>query len=675
MSMKTICGLLSKENPKTILHFSDGFQERASFTYSELRLQSEKLARSLVKKGIGHGPVIISLPNCAEFAVSYFGVLMAGAIPVTLTTPDYVTREYFGMLSRHISGISGARFALSFADKLGETSVECFDPRSLIEESPADIALPTLQSQSLALIQFSSGSTVEPKGVMLTHENILANLGQIKEGMQVTSKDVLTSWLPFYHDMGLIGGLLSALYNEVESYFETPSDFIASPSKWLQQVCDSGTTIIMGPNLLYRQLCKRISKDEKKTYNLSALRLALSGAEPVSPSICREFVETFREQGLRSSVMFPVYGMAENTLAVTFPKVGRDLRGMKLDRQQLAQGLAVEIDSEDFSQKSGNELEFVSCGYPLTGIQLRIAGADERALPERSVGEIQYQSPSMTSGYWKSSELTQQLFTADGWLKTGDLGFLNQGELFVTGRSKDVVILNGRKYFPQDIESSAQQVTEFRAGRTAAFSFRGSDQDEYALVVETKEWKPARREALKAQLSERCYQMTYKKPAHIYLMAPCALPRTSSGKLKRFVLREWHDRNVLSKREKNFILDWIVTEARMIFEALKYVQKNYRFGRGNQVAKVDPMPQMLLQYLTQMFSEVIQQPVKTVDPQKSFLDYQLDSIQIVQLNSKLKTKSIEIPLIEFIGIQNLIQLRDYLMLHHEKQLGQLRENR
>lgn len=675
--MRTICDLLSKNSSKKVLHFADGFQKRASFTYAELKAESEKLAHALIRRGIQREPVIISLPNSGDFAVSYFGVLMAGAIPVTLTTADYVTRDYFSVLSKHISGITGARFALSFAGRLGDTTVQVLNPQELVKEAISDRTLPLIDEGQLALIQFSSGSTVEPKGVMLTHKNILANLAQIQQGMQVTPKDVLTSWLPFYHDMGLIGGLLSALFNEVESYFETPSDFIASPAKWFGQVASTGTTIMMGPNFLYRHLCKRITSDEKKSLNLRSLRLALSGAEPVSPATCRDFINAFAECGLHSSVVFPVYGMAENTLAVTFPRVGENFRSMKLDRDQLALGLATEIDAQDFAQKSANDLEFVSCGFPLKDIELRIAGADGRSLADGQIGEIQYQSPSMTSGYWRSPELTQELFTVDGWLKTGDLGFLHRGELFVTGRSKDVLILNGRKYFPQDLENASQQIPEYRAGRTAAFSYRQNDQDEYALVVETKEWKPQRREDLKAVIAEKCYQMTFKKPQQVYLVAPCALPRTSSGKLKRFVLREWREKNLLQKREGRFVWDWILVEARMILEALKYVRKNRSFRKSNsEVAQQpDPMPQLLLQYLTQMFSEVIQQPAKSVDPQKSFLEYQLDSIQIVQLNSKLKNKSIEIPLIEFIGIQNLNQLRDYLMLHHEKQLDQLRENR
>lgn len=667
MSMKLIQDLLCKKKVNPILYFYEGSHRKRSLTYSELKVASENLAQALIEQGLTREPVLISLPNSVEFAVSYFAVLLAGGIPVPIATSDFLSTDGFSNLLSHISKITEARFCLSFQSYSTTPSILCWDPNTLkARGSFQGIYENTmaLGSEDLALIQFSSGSTLEPKGVMLSHRNIFTNLEQIRLGMEVSSQDILSSWLPFNHDMGLIGGLLSCLYNEVEGHFSTAIDFIASPKSWLQRVCETKTSVIMGPNFLYRNLLKRIHLEDRKEYNMSSLRLALCGAEPVSSTDCQNFNDAYQAQKLRQNVMFPVYGMAENTLAVTFPKVGESMTVLRACRKSLALG--------KYRPGGIGDPEFVSCGKPLREVKLRISNDLGNSVDQGNVGEIQYQSPSMTLGYWRAPELTKELFSEDGWLKTGDLGFLFQGQLFVTGRSKDVLILNGRKYFSQDIENTVAQISnsedKFNVGRVAAFLLPRDLENEYGIAVETNEWIPWRRKALRKEISHRCYVLARIQPNSIYLLAPCALPRTSSGKLKRFVLKEWLANGILARRERWHLFDQILRKVRMIGAVFNYLGKNLFRLKKDRV--LDPSS-ALLDYLAQIFSEVIQVPVKKIEPEKSFLDYQLDSVQVIQLNTILKKDSIEIPLNEFIGIENLLQLRDYLLENHRTDVRNL----
>ncbi len=655
--MNLISRLLYKSNPDNRLYFYEGFSPNKIATVRDLRNSSQVLAAALIRsnlnQSLGGQPVLICLPNCFEFAVSFFGVIMAGGIPVPMTTAQYVTRDYFKSLCQHIGQITNAQICLTFEKTIPNFKIKCFSPSQILKDSQQPLRedfLSEISAQSLAMLQFSSGSTVEPKGVQLTHQMILANLEQIRQGMQVTNKDILNSWLPFYHDMGLIGGLLSVLYNDVEAHFTTPSDFIASPEKWLKSVVDTKSTVMMGPNFLYKNLVKRISPQVRKTLDLSNIRLALSGSEPVSEKICEEFCATYSQSGFNSKAFFPVYGMAENTLAITFPQVHAGIKTLEV----------TDKNSSEFGQK------FVSCGRPLKGIDLRISDEKNQILSEGQVGEVQYRSPSMTMGYWNASDKTKALFTDDGWLRSGDLGFVHNHELAITGRIKDLIIVNGRKFYPQDLESLTSETSTlksgFKMGRTAAFSYS----EAYALVVETKEWLPGRRRALKKYLAEKSYAFTMRNPSHVYLVAPCVLPRTSSGKLKRFVLKEWQSQGVLKKHEGLFLIDWFATEIRMMAEIFRYLKKNRK-------SKALDDSTVLMNYLAFVFSEVIRVQPDKVSLEKSFLDYQLDSVQIIQLNTRLKEELVEIPLLDFLNIQNLVQLRNYIMENHQVEIVKIRK--
>jgi acyl-CoA synthetase (AMP-forming)/AMP-acid ligase II len=397
-----------------------------------------------------------------------------------------------------------------------------------------------VDADGLALVQFSSGSTVEPKPVALTHRQILANVDAVQQALLAAHPEHdglrhrCVSWLPLYHDMGLIGCLLASVAHGAELVLLPPELFVARPGAWLRAISAHRGTVTAAPNFAYALCVERVTDAELEALDLSSLRVALCGAEPVVPEVLERFADRFARCGLRPEALTPVYGLSEAALAVTFSQVSTPVDAPSFDAEALAErGRAIE-------RPGGRRV--VSLGRPLPGYRVRVVDERGRDCPDRVVGRVLAAGPSLMQGYLGDAQATTRAL-AGGWLDTGDTGFLRGGELFLYGRAKDLLVLRGRKYAPQLVEEAAQEVAGVRKGCVVAATtlLPGRDQGE-SLVVLVERTRDGRQRASELALAVRRHvlQQTGLAPQRVEVLAPGCLPRTSSGKLRRHeALRRW----------------------------------------------------------------------------------------------------------------------------------------
>nr|AYM52366.1 AMP-binding protein [Hyalangium minutum] len=399
--------------------------------------------------------------------------------------------------------------------------------RTVDEVSRGDEALHlSVSPESLGLIQFSSGSTVDPKPVALTHAALLAQLAALEAAspLEPGMRPVGVSWLPLYHDMGLIGCLLSALYYPGNMVLIPPEAFLVRPGLWLRALSRHKGFISPAPNFAYGLCLKRVKDEELKGVDLSAWKHALNGAEPVSVETLRRFVERFERYGFSPSALRPVYGLSEASLAVTFPPASRGPRALQVDASVLArEGRVVE-----------GSRALVSVGSPVAGIEVEIRDGLGHALPERRVGRVFVRGPSVMKGYYGDAEATARALGPDGWLDTGDLGFEDAGELYLTGRAKDLVIIRGANHAPQTFEECLQAVDGVRVGCAVALGFTPEDSEDEALLILAERAGPAVDDAaVEERVRAAVVAGTGIRPHTVRMLDPGTLPRTSSGKLRR----------------------------------------------------------------------------------------------------------------------------------------------
>jgi fatty-acyl-CoA synthase len=378
-------------------------------------------------------------------------------------------------------------------------------------------------ADDIAVIQFSSGTTNDPKPVALTHANLLSNLATLEQYMTADGAPypVGVTWLPLYHDMGLIGNLLSAFYVPAKLVLLPPELFVAVPGAWLRAISRHRGTITAAPSFAFGLCLKRIRDDELEGVDLSSWSICLNGAEAVSAEAQRRFSECFGRWGFRASSFTPCYGMAEASLAVTFKPAGTSFKALGVDGDKLAANAVVEPGGK----------EIVSVGRPLAGMAVEIRDDDGIALLPGRVGHIFVSGPSIMAGYFGRPDLTDQALH-DGWLHTGDRGFLHDGELYVCGRQKDIVIVRGANHAPEEFEAALDGLPGVRTGCAIAVGFvlSGDEDEALAMLVETT---PEASSSLAQDVASRVQQHTGILPAHVELLAPGTLPRTSSGKLRR----------------------------------------------------------------------------------------------------------------------------------------------
>ncbi len=508
-------------------------------TWAEIRQRARAVAGGLQALGISPGErVALVYPTSQEFLAAFFGAVLAGIVPAPLYPPLRLGRmaEYQRQAARQI-GVAGARLVLAdraVARLLGEAIANAGPELGCrtLAELPAAVPRPVaVGPQDLALLQFSSGTTVEPRPVALAHRAAVAQVRVLNalwpDTPEVTHSGV--SWLPLYHDMGLIGFLLCAVERAATVTLLPPAAFAARPALWLRAISRYRATVSAAPDFGYALATARIADDELEGVDLSSWRVALDGAEPVSAAVLRAFAERFARWGFRPAALTPVYGLAEAALAVTFSELAEPFRAERFGRAPLAeQGRAV-ISTED---REGREL--VSLGKALPGFALEVRDPAGRRLPEGRVGRLFVRGPSLFCGYLGQPERTAAALDAGGWLDTGDLGFLWAGELYLTGRAKDVLILRGRNHAPEEVEEAALRVAAVRAA--AAVSHGREDGGSEALLVFAERRSSATAAAVAAiprQVIAHVLAATGLAADRVEVLAPFTLPRTSSGKMRR----------------------------------------------------------------------------------------------------------------------------------------------
>ncbi|MGM0578619.1 MAG: fatty acyl-AMP ligase [Myxococcota bacterium] len=524
----------------------DGTERR--YTFEELRAEADRRGRHLLALGLRKGDRCgFIVPDGEEFVLGFLGAASVGIVPVPLYPP-----LGFGKLDAYVRDT--ARILRSAGARMLVTSkrvqpilwsligdVDCLEELVVVEKlegpPPADAPDPEeVQPDDLAFIQFTSGSTSAPKGVMVTHRSLGANGHGIMTAMDTdVTSDFALSWLPLYHDMGLIGFVISPLTVGLQAGFLPTTSFIKRPSRWMQLMSDHRATITFAPNFAYGLATKRTRNNVLEQLDLSHVRILGAGAEPNHPGTLQAFLDHFAPAGLKPEAMFPVYGMAEATLAISFSRLDEPMRVDLIDGptyQEVGRAVPVEGDGD-----ASQALEFVGCGWPFPGHEVVVVDEDGRELPDRTTGEIVFRGPSVAAGYFDNDDATKASFRSDG-LRTGDLGYVVGGEVYVTGRKKDLIILHGRNYDPQSIEWAVAEIEGVRRGNVIAFSRPGDDSEELVVVAETKEDEPEAREALARTVRSVVRDEFSLNPADVRLYDAGVLPKTTSGKLQRAKARQ-----------------------------------------------------------------------------------------------------------------------------------------
>ncbi len=533
-----------------------------TLTFGELAKAAQRCAEELARRGVPAGArVALMLPTSRQFFLCYSGILLAGAVPVPIYPPFRADRieEY---ADRQSAILNNAEVCLLLTFRRAEAVARLLKPRvkSLLdvvdaaklldaaenEPPPAPGALPAFLSggrvrkgSDIALLQYTSGSTGDPKGVTLTHANLLANMRAIAETLELGPGDVGVSWLPLYHDMGLIGAWLTLLLQGVPLVVMSPLAFLTRPERWLQVLSKYQGTIAAAPNFAYELCVRKISDKAMEGVDLRSWRVALNGAEPVNPETLERFTNRFAKYGFRREAMLPVYGLAEASLGVTFPPL---YRGPKIDRVEretfTTQGRALPARAED-----ENTIAFVSSGVALPRHEVMVVDKDGNQVAERTEGFLWFRGASATSGYYKNEEATAKLFEGGPtssedeypWVQSGDRAYQVDSEIYITGRVKDIIIKGGRNLYPHEVEELASRVNGIRKGCVVAFGLKGEETgtEKLVIVAESREEDRAKRAAAVAAINEEVSRGLGLPPDRVELIPPGSIPKTSSGKLRR----------------------------------------------------------------------------------------------------------------------------------------------
>jgi fatty-acyl-CoA synthase len=506
-------------------------------SYMMLRDEALRIGGALAARGLMPGArVALVFPDVADFIRAFFGITAAGLVPVPLFPPaqagDLAT---FSRNSQHILDASHAAAVLTSAEvaPLLDVSGVGSNPVVLgideLRDGPALAAAVPVTMDRTALLQFTSGSTAAPKGVILTHANIEANTTAIAYGLNLQPDDVGVSWLPLYHDMGLIGMLIAAVYGRVSLVIMSPVLFLKRPSVWLDAISRYRATISFAPNFAYDLCLRRVKTSQLEALDLSTWRVAGCGAEPVRAETLRAFAEHFAPSGFNASAFMPSYGLAEHSLAVTFSTAG-----LKVD---VVDAAILTRESRAIPVINGSpSVKVVDCGTPFPGHDVQIVDEKDRPLPERHVGRIVARGPSVMAGYFENPEATEEALH-DGWLHTGDLGYLANGRLFVCGRTKDLIIRQGKKYHPPDLESTIAGVHGVRSTGVVVFGVhRLNEADEVVAVLEGRASSTA--DDIADHVRRRVRETAGLEIDHVVLTPPGTIPRTTSGKVRRAETRE-----------------------------------------------------------------------------------------------------------------------------------------
>ncbi|KGE03968.1 fatty acyl-AMP ligase [Pseudohaliea rubra] len=511
-------------------------------SYRKLREQARALARQLLGLGLARGDrVALVAETDPHFVRFFYACQYAGLIPVALPASVKIGAHeaYVAQLHRLLEA-SDANVAvasegyLGFLKEAGEgLSVRMVaTPEAFYALEEPALELPTIEAGDIAYLQYTSGSTRFPRGVIIRHQTAMANLhGIVAHGLHITGKDRLMSWLPFYHDMGLVGFVLTPVAAQISVDYLDTREFAMRPRQWLKMMTQSKATIAFAPSFGYDLCARRVRPGDIAEYDLSHWRVAGIGAEMIRPQTLQHFADILEPAGFDRRAFVACYGMAECTLGVSFSPLWQGFSTHYIDSDHLSdQHEAVLMDT---GETEGRGRHFVNCGVPLPSFEVEVRDDDGNALADWQSGVIHLRGPSVMSGYFNLPEETSDALCGGGWLNTGDIGYLADGMLTITGRKKDLIIIHGRNIWPQDLEHLAETQPEVRVGDALAFSAPDHEGEEMCvLVVQCRERDPNRRHSLVRRLTA-IVRTELGLDCYVELVPPHSLPRTSSGKLSR----------------------------------------------------------------------------------------------------------------------------------------------
>ncbi|MBL8375711.1 AMP-binding protein, partial [Accumulibacter sp.] len=498
------------QRPHVLLYGGDqqGDFRADTITYRHLLDQARRVATGLVSRGLlPRQAVALMLPTGSDYLTSFFGVMLAGGIPVPIYPPARLA-QIEDHLRRHARILANAEavFIITVPQAKGVAALLRAEAPTLTEVlTPEELAsepmtlLYRAAPEDIAFLQYTSGSTGDPKGVVLSHANLLANLRAIGEAVGACSDDVFVSWLPLYHDMGLIGAWFGSLYFGMRLVLMSPLAFLSRPARWLRAISHHRGTLSPAPNFAYDLCARKLADADLEGLDLSSWRLALNGAEPVSPATLQAFAERFAPYGLRPEAITPVYGLAECSVGLAFPPLGRGPRIDLIQRKALVnRKCALPAASGDV-----DAMRVPACGRVLPRHEIRVVDEAGYELPDRRVGQLQFRGPSATSGYYRNPLASAALFR-DGWLDSGDFAYTVEGEIYLTGRVKDLIIRGGRNLYPYELEQAVGNLAGVRRGCVAVFASRDpvNAMERLVVLAETREDDPGRREALRQKINE-----------------------------------------------------------------------------------------------------------------------------------------------------------------------------
>jgi acyl carrier protein len=516
----------------------EGDAPKPPLTYGELASRARAVAEGLARRGLERGQAVaIMLPTSLAYFSAFYGVLAAGGVPVPMYPPfrwaqiEEHLRRQARILENCAACILITVAQVKPAARLLQAQVATLRHVITVDDlaQAGEAAPAAARAQDTALLQYTSGSTGQPKGVVLTHANLLANIRVMGEATQASARDVFVSWLPLYHDMGLIGAWLGSLYFGVPLVLMPTPAFLARPARWLWAIHRHRATLSAAPNFAYEILAAKVPEDELAGLDLSSWRVAFNGAEPVRAATLERFARRLAPYGFDPRAATPVYGLAECALGLTFPPLAR---GPRIDRTGA-----------------------VSCGRALAGNEVRIVDEGGREAPERVEGRIEFRGPSATSGYFRNPQATRALLR-EGWLDTGDVGYFLEGELYVTGRVKDLIIRGGQHIHPYDLEEAVGLLPGVRKGCVAVFGAtdRASGTERLVVVAETRVVEAAARERLRRRIAELALERLGVPADDIVLAGARVVLKTSSGKIRRSACRELYERRVLGAGQRPIAL-------------------------------------------------------------------------------------------------------------------------
>ena len=543
MSFDTLTRALdNNQNSSCIINYLRSNNEESDVSFIELKTRALGILFNLQQKGVKAGDQLIILTENNElFLDAFWAGLYGGIIPVPVATAS--NDEHRSKLLRIFNKLESP-YIYTSSKTLAQMQSFCLSndmadiadrlqSKSIIIDEINDISQAgkphQVKADDIAFIQFSSGSTSEPKGVVLTHKNIMTTINAIITGAELTQKDSFLSWMPLTHDMGMIGFHLTPIVHCINHTIMDTSVFVRRPLLWLTAASDKQASILCSPNFGYKHFLKVFDSKGIEQIDLSHVRLIFNGAEPISLELCTHFLNAMSCHGLNESTMFPVYGLAEASLAVSFPKLGDTITSVRLKRQKLAVNDTVEITD------AADSMEFVFVGNPVDNCNVRITDMDNNPLNENTVGKIQIKGDNVTLGYYLDDAINKQLISEDGWLDTGDLGAFINDQMIITGRIKDIIFVHGQNFYSHDLENILHQLDELELGKVIATGARksGGDDDELLIFIlyrgEIEAFIP-----LVNIVRKTINEMTGAEVHHVIPVK--RIPKTTSGKVQRHLL-------------------------------------------------------------------------------------------------------------------------------------------